>query len=77
MNFCLRSQFPDDLLERYAMGRLSPEECDSFEEHLLICPICQERLGAVEEFIVTIRAALAEPGLEPAARIGEQAAFSL
>jgi len=77
MNFCLRSQFSDDFLERYAMGRLSSVECASFEEHLLICSICQERLTGVEEFIVTIRAALAEPGLNAAARIGAQAALSL
>jgi hypothetical protein len=77
MNFCLRPHIPDDFLERYAMARLSPLECASFEEHLLICPICQERLAGVEEFVVIIRAALVELGVEPVGRIGAQAAVSL
>jgi len=35
----------DDVLERYAMGRLPEPELAEFEEHLLVCPSCQNRLA--------------------------------
>ena len=59
MNFCLELHYPDDILERYAMGRLSTLECVPLEEHLLICRACQTKLLAVEEYIAVVRAALA------------------
>ena len=35
----------EDDLERYAMGRLAEPDLAAFEEHLLICPQCQDRLS--------------------------------
>ena len=59
MNFCLELHFPDDVLERYAMGRLSGVDSVPLEEHLLICTACQTNLLAVEEYILVVRVALA------------------
>src|ERR1700676_5278879 len=59
VNFCLELHYPDDVLERYAMGRLSSLECVPLDEHLLICTACQTNLLAVEEYILVARAALA------------------
>jgi predicted anti-sigma-YlaC factor YlaD len=59
MNSCLELHYPDDVLERYAMGNLSALECVPIEEHLLMCTACQTNLLAVEEYILVTRAALA------------------
>ena len=40
----------DDALEQYAMGRLPEPEMAEFEEHLLVCEHCQDRL-ALEDSI--------------------------
>jgi hypothetical protein len=37
--------------ELYAMGRLGPAELDAFEEHLLLCGICQDAVDFNDEFI--------------------------
>lgn len=49
----------DDLLERYSMGRLAGPELDRFEEHLLICPLCQDNLAATDAHVQSIRSAAA------------------
>lgn len=49
--------FEDETLELYAMGRLPEPEAGPLEEHLLVCSTCQERLTAVDEFIIAFRAA--------------------
>ncbi len=49
---------PDDILERYAMGTLSGGESAPLEVHLLLCAVCQERLGDLDDFIQTAKAAL-------------------
>ena len=51
----------DDLLESYAMGKLSNRETAHLEEHLLLCAVCQERLATVDDFILAMKAALAVP----------------
>jgi hypothetical protein len=35
----------DEALERYSMGRLAGPELAGFEEHLLVCESCQDRLA--------------------------------
>jgi len=50
----------DDLLERYSMGRLAGPELEKFEEHLLICPQCQNNLAAADAYVGGIRSAAAE-----------------
>jgi len=46
----------DDVLELYAMNRLSGPELDRLEEHLLICQSCQDRLAAEESIRDGVRA---------------------
>ena len=70
MNLCLELHYPDDVLERYAMGKLSALDYVPLEEHLLICTSCQTNLLAVEDYIQIARAALAAP--QTSARIGPQ-----
>jgi hypothetical protein len=70
MNLCLELHYPDDVLERYAMGKLSALDYVPLEEHLLICTACQTNLLAVEDYVKIARAALAAP--QTSARIGLQ-----
>ena len=55
----LELHYPDDVLERYAMGKLSALDYVPLEQHLLICTACQTKLLAVEDYILIARAALA------------------
>ena len=57
--------FPDDLLENYAMGKLSDQESEPVEEHLLLCSVCQERLDNLDDFIQVIKTALAVQAPSP------------
>ena len=41
----------EETLERYAMGTVKEAELASFEEHLLVCSLCQDRLGETEAFV--------------------------
>ena len=44
-------------LERYAMATLPEAEAEVLEEHLLICPLCQERLTESDEYLRAMRSA--------------------
>lgn len=57
----------EEQLERYAMGRLAEPELAPFEEHLLFCEACQERLEVAEALLPSLRRALREVEQEPAA----------
>ncbi|MBZ5609481.1 MAG: zf-HC2 domain-containing protein [Acidobacteriia bacterium] len=59
MNIGTDCDFPDNLLERYAMGKLSEQESAPLEEHLLVCPPCQQRLDELDEFLAVTKTALA------------------
>ncbi len=48
----------DDALEAYSMGRLAEAEAAPLEEHLLVCPECQDRLAGWDEYIAAMRAAM-------------------
>jgi anti-sigma factor RsiW len=49
----------EELLEQYAVSGSLPEaELAPLEEHLLICPDCQDPLKELDEFIATMRLAL-------------------
>lgn len=45
----------EDRLERYAMGNLVDEEAAAVEEHLLLCPDCQNKLAELDEFLRALR----------------------
>lgn len=59
MNKRSNRHVPEDVLERYAMGRLSGEECEPVEEHLLLCAVCQRSLEQTDEYIRVAQAATA------------------
>jgi anti-sigma factor RsiW len=44
-------------LERYSIGTLSGPTGEALEEHLLICPACQDRLAEVDAYVQTVRVA--------------------
>jgi hypothetical protein len=37
--------------EHYVLGRLGPAELEAFEEHLLVCGICQDAVDFEDEFV--------------------------
>jgi hypothetical protein len=45
VEFATNRHATDDALERYSMGRLAGQELAGFEEHLLVCDSCQDRLA--------------------------------
>jgi hypothetical protein len=47
----------DDTIERFALNNLPDSQLAEFEEHLLICPRCQQRVARTDEFISQFRAA--------------------
>ena len=49
----------EDDLEKYAMRTLPASACATFEEHLLICPDCRDRLVDFEQYVEAIQAAAA------------------
>lgn len=58
MKYCgIVNHVSDDWLEQYAMRTLPESEATTLEEHLLVCPACQDRLKATDEYIAAMRAA--------------------
>lgn len=47
-----------ELLDRYAMNRLSDGTLDYVEEHLLLCPSCSKALNVLDRDIKLMRAVL-------------------
>ncbi len=47
----------DQIVELYAMNRLDPTALEAFEEHLLICSSCIDRVTNTDEYILLFRAA--------------------
>lgn len=48
----------EDMLEQFALGRLSAERMIELSRHFDICATCREALDAEKEFIAAIRASL-------------------
>ncbi|MBM3793625.1 MAG: zf-HC2 domain-containing protein [Acidobacteria bacterium] len=71
----LTIHFDEDVIEAYAMGRLDPESAAGFEEHLLICPVCQSRLECTDNFVRAFRTAVhtRAPRRESATQSGREA----
>jgi hypothetical protein len=55
----------DEVLERYAMSRLSETESESVEDHIVTCVQCLDRLDQTTAFVNGMRAALEESSEEP------------
>ena len=60
---------PEDVMEEYAFNRLAEEHCADLEEHLLICPRCQDRLARTDEFIQLMKQATAQWHGEPRPKV--------
>jgi anti-sigma factor RsiW len=50
--------YSEEAWENYAMGKLSEQDSASLEEHLLVCPACQDLLANVDEYLEIAKAAL-------------------
>jgi hypothetical protein len=62
------SHLNEELLEKYAVGRLSDGQIAFIEEHLLICFECQLHLSGIDEYARVVKAATAELKNQPATR---------
>jgi len=51
MHSSFEAHASEETLEAYSQGTLSEAEVASFEEHLLVCPHCQDRLAETDAFI--------------------------
>jgi hypothetical protein len=59
-NVCL--SWSDDRVEQYLQNQLSSEENQRFEQHVLRCSACQERIeDEMNSLLALRRAALAQP----------------
>jgi hypothetical protein len=54
-----------EALEEYIFQRLKGPQLDEFEEHLLVCHSCQDRLAKTEQYISIMKAALEQVREEP------------
>ncbi len=55
----------DEQIERYSMGSMSEEDCEQFEEHLLVCESCQERVTEADQYVSAMAAAGRELRRQP------------
>jgi hypothetical protein len=59
-----------NLAELYATGRLSPEDVELFEEHLLECRECRERVAWADDLRESVRTAAREDVVRTTAGLG-------
>src|ERR1700736_3194866 len=57
MQFGIGSHIEETELEQYSMGMLSEASLEVFEEHLLACNSCQDRLLEMEAYVNAMRSA--------------------
>jgi hypothetical protein len=67
MTLMEQGHLTEDALEAYAMGKLADPEAETFEEHLLLCAGCQDRLQEMDEFVASFKVAAARLGNEDVA----------
>lgn len=63
------AQFGEELIESYSLGHLACEECCRFEEHLLVCAQCQQRLSDADVYVACVKAAAVSYARKPNARV--------
>ncbi len=67
-----------EMLELYAMGKLTGGELDHVEEHLLLCTRCQEGVEEADAFIAATRKAAQQlPPASPKSAKGRRTLFSI
>ena len=59
-----------NVAELYVTGRLSPEDEETFESHLLECSECRESVGWADDLRTSIRAVAAEDVARASAQLG-------
>jgi hypothetical protein len=59
-----------NVVERYVLGRLTAEEEERFEEHLLECPECRLQIEREEDFQDSLHTVAAEEAARAATRAG-------
>jgi hypothetical protein len=63
-------------LERYSIGTLSGPQEEALEEHLLICPACQDQLAEIDAYVRTVRVATSRLRSEtPLSRLRTRSGF--
>jgi len=58
------SHISEEMLERYSLNQLMEEQLAPLEEHLLLCPTCQDCLDAMDEYVHTMKFSLASAANE-------------
>jgi hypothetical protein len=51
---------PDAMLDEFVMEMLSESDCAVWEEHLLMCAHCQDRVAKADEYVRAMKSAAAE-----------------
>jgi hypothetical protein len=57
---CTNDADRQDAAEAYVLQRLPAGEIERYEEHLLVCPRCQDAVSEFDVFLSVARVALAE-----------------
>lgn len=47
----------ESAIEEYVLERLAGQELDEFEEHLLVCELCQDRLAEADGYVAAMKSA--------------------
>jgi hypothetical protein len=55
-----QGHIPDDMLDEFVMEMLSEQDCAFWEEHLLLCGRCQDRVAEADEYVRVVKSAAAE-----------------
>ena len=50
---------PEEMLDEFVMEMLSEQDCAFWEEHLLICRSCQDRVAEADEYVRVAKSAAA------------------
>ena len=69
-----KGHISDAALENYSLDHLAEPELEVVEEHILICPTCQDRLTEIDDFVRAFRLAhahLEEVGPDGRPTVGE------
>lgn len=68
---------PEDILDEFVMEMLSEQDSAFWEEHLLICARCQDRVAQADEYVRAMKSAAASISDPSSDQDGEQNRRSL
>ena len=55
----------EEIAESYVLERMTPDETDRYEEHLLVCSSCRQAVEAVDDFVMLFHQASEQNGQKP------------